>query len=172
MKVEQVETYIKDKVNEVLGTIKNFEEKVLKDRNDVEGMRDRILDSRKNNGVYTDVKDELIGIQKTHYYSFLLEQDLKNHHIKATELLTQANVFGIDLELEEEDNKAAENILKGNISMFGISSDNKGNKMVNLLDSPLKAQIELGIESRIKDEKELEKIYNDIQPATKNVADD
>lgn len=169
MKVEQVETYIKEKVKETLGVIESFEKKVIDDRTNVEEMRKRILKNKDENGSWKDVKDDLIGIQKVHYYSFLLEQDLKNQHIRAEELLTQANVFGIDLGLEGRDAEAAKNILKGQNSMFGMSRDNKGNPIINLLDSPLKAQIEFGIESRLKDEKGLQEIYQNMAPVNRTM---
>lgn len=165
MKAKQVENYLKSSINDVLYRIKTFEKRVLDDRDYVEEARERILKHKSAKGDWKEVKEDLIGIQKTHYYSFLLEQDLRNEHIRARELLTQANLFSIDLGLEGEDVKAVENILNTSVGIFDLGKDEDGNETVGLLDSPLRAQIEFGIESKLKDEKGLQEIFKNLAPA-------
>lgn len=161
MSNKEVEIYFKEKIREHLNRIKKFEEKLIKDSELVEENRAAILSNKANkDGKYEDVREELIAIQKLHYYSFFLEQSYKYELVRVEELITAATILKIDLGLEGEDELAVKNITSGQSRVFNV--DNKGD--VVILDGPMKDEIEKGIEPRLSDENVLKDMYNNVSP--------
>ena len=155
-----VEIYLKEKVREYLKNIEVFEGKHIADRKEFNELQQKTQMFKKDNpeGTYEDVKEELIRIQEVHYWSFLLEQNMKHELIKAKELLTLADIMGIDLELEGDDAEAAKAIRSQDSDMFHI--DSKGD--VVLLDNEYRPQLEGAINQRKADTNNLKTMYANI----------
>ena len=168
MDTKSVENYFKEKVRELLHRIKTFEDSIISDRDAIEGHRKAVLAYKqvnKNNGKYSDVKPELVGLIKKHYYSFLLSDSLKHELERTCELATAADVLGIDLGLEGEDAQALANIKSNHMRMFGVMKDDEGNTVVGLLDSPMKPQIEHSVNVKVNDDKTLKDAFDNMAPA-------
>lgn len=162
MTSKDVEIYFKEKVRELLNRVLKFEQKLISDHESIEKYRGEILANKTKEGnSYKDVKKQLVDIQKLHYYSFFLEQSYKFELVRTEELLTAAKVLNIDLDLNEEDSKAAENILKGQSRIFNV--DSKGD--VFMVDGPTKEQIDMGVNPRLEDENGLKQMYDNLLPA-------
>lgn len=168
MDTKSVENYFKEKISELLHRIKTFEDSIIGDREAIEGHRKAVLaykQANKENGKFSDVKPELVGMIKKHYYSFLLSDNLKSELERTCELATAADVLGIELDFPEEDAQALANIKSNHMRIFGVTKDDEGNEVVGLLDSPMKHQIEHGVNTRVNDTATLKDAYENMSPA-------
>jgi len=155
-----VEIYLKEKVGEYLKNIEIFEKKHIADREEFVNLQKKTQSFKMNNpeGTYEDVKEDLIRIQEVHYWSYLLEQNMKHELIKAKELLTFSDLIGINLELEGDNAEAAKIIRSQESDMFHVNS--KGE--VALLDNEFKPQLEGAINNRKADNTNLKTMYENI----------
>lgn len=160
------EVYFKEKTDEMLNRIFKYEQTIIKDREKLEEYRDLILQHKGSNpdGTYKDVESEIKGFLKIHYYSFLLERALVNELERTAELVTAAEVLGVDLELKGENEKAVVNIKSNHVRSFEVNKDGS----VGLLDSPLKPQIEYGVNQQLNDVEKLKDVYKNIIPLKKD----
>ena len=138
MEKEKVEIYLKEKVGEYLRTIEVFEKKHMSDREEFVNLQKKTQMFKKDNpdGTFKDVKDDLIKIQELHYWSFLLEQNMKHELVKVKELLTLSDILGVKLDLVGDHVKAAEAIKGQESDMFYV--DKSGG--VSLLDTEFRWQ--------------------------------
>lgn len=158
-----VELYLKEKVSEYLNNIEAFEKKHLADKEEFDSLQKKTQTFKSTNpdGTYEGVKAELIRIQEVHYWSFLLEQNMKHELIKAKELLTIADISGVDLELNEEHTKAAQMIRSQESEMFFVD----GSGGVALLDNEFKPQLEGALNARKTDTNNLKAMFDNIPVA-------
>ena len=160
MEKATVEMYLKEKLAEYLRNIEVFETKNLADREEFTSLQQKTQMFKKDNpkGTYEDVKEELIRIQEVHYWSFLLEQNMKHELIKAKELITLSDILGVDLGFEGDKEEAVKAIRSQESDMFFV--DGKGD--VSLLDNEFKPQLEGAINARKADTTNLRTMFENI----------
>ncbi len=163
MAKEDIEIYLKEKVGEYLKNIEVFEKKHHSDREVFVNLQKKtqMFKSENPKGTFKDVKDDLVKIQEVHYWSFLLEQNMKHELIKVKELVTLSEVLGISLEFEGDNKKAIDAIKLQESDMFYV--DKAGG--VSLMDTEFKPQIEEAINSRKSDPENLKVMYSNIPAA-------
>jgi hypothetical protein len=163
MEKEKVDIYLKEKVGEYLRTIEVFEKKHISDREEFINLQRKTQMFKKDNpeGTYKDVKDDLVKIQELHYWSFLLEQNMKHELVKVKELITLSDLLGIELDLVGDDAKAAKAIKSQSSDMFYV--DKAGE--VSLLDTEFRPQIEQAINSKKTDIDTLKSMFDNIPTA-------
>lgn len=155
-----VELYLKEKVKEYLKTIEAFEKKHLADREEFITLQQKIQMFKANNpdSSYEAVKEELIRLQEVHYWSFLLEQNMKHELVKTKELITLSDILGIDFELEGDDNIALQNIRTQDSDMFQLDKDGE----VILVDNSFKPQLEGALNSAKTNVENLKVMYSNV----------
>tara|TARA_R110000772_G_scaffold59348_8_gene134400 strand:+ start:383 stop:883 length:501 start_codon:yes stop_codon:yes gene_type:complete len=160
MSKEKVEIYLQEKIQEYLKTLEVFEKKNLADREQFVSIQQKTQMFKKDNpeGTFKDVKENLIKIQELHYWSFLLEQNMKHELVKVKELIVLSDILGIKLELVNDHQEAVEAIRKQESDMFYV--DKSGG--VSLLDTEFKPQIEAAINDKKADEENLKTMYSHI----------
>lgn len=160
-KGKNMETYIAERLKEVLNRTEVFEQKVIADQEEFMKLQTEIAMFKKENpdGTYKDVVDKLRRMQELHYYAFLLEQNLKNELIRAEELGILADIMNFDLGLTESQQDAMKLIRSGESSIFAVNS--KGE--VGLLDGPARESIEAGINMQKGNPEVLSRTFLQIQ---------
>jgi hypothetical protein len=159
-----VENYVKDRIFNGLSNLEAFESKNLKDKEEFMALQQSTQLFKKDNPdeSYKAIQSDLVRIQELHYWSFLLEQNMKNDLIKIRELILIADLTGIDLELDEDKAKAVEVIRSQDSELFQVNSSG----MVSLVDSEFRPDLEKGINDRKSDPKNLETMYASIPVPT------
>ena len=163
MAKSQANIYINEKVKELLEKAEAFEKKVLTDREAFFQSQLAIQTAKKDDpdAKYTDFKDELVTMQKTHYNPFLLEQNLQHVLNTLIELNSMAAVLKIDLDLDEDQKKALDLIAKSSTCLFTIDKD----KNVVFADNEFKPIIEKEMNDKQNVPKTLESMFSQIPAA-------
>lgn len=163
MAKSQANIYINEKVKELLEKAEAFEKRVLSDREQFFQSQLAVQTLKKNNpdAKYTDAKEDLVTMQKTHYNSFLLEQNLQHVLNTLIELNNMAIVLKIELDLNEEQKKALELIGKSSTNLFTLDKD----KNVVFADNEFKPVIEKEMNDKQNDPKTLESMFSQIPAA-------
>lgn len=160
---KKVDTYLKDRINELLKRANLFEKRVLSDREKFLESQKIVQDFKRDNpsDPYDKVKDDLITMQESHYNSFLLEQNLQHTLNTIVELNTMASVLEIDLQLSEDYDKALKFISNSPNNLFTISDSDE----VVLADNELRPVVEKALAERQKDPNNLRDMFSQIPPS-------
>ena len=163
MSKSQANIYVNEKVKELLEKAEAFEKKVLLDRERFFQSQLAIQTTKRDNpdAKYTDVREELVTMQKTHYNSFLLEQNLQHVLNTLIEMNNMAIVLKIDLDLTEDQRKALDIIGKSSTNLFTLDKD----KNVVFADNEFTPVIEKQMNDKQNDPKTLESMFSQIPAA-------
>ena len=164
MEKSKTNIYLNEKVKELLEMAQAFEKKVISDRESFFTSQVAVQTIKKNKpgAVYTEVKEDLLTMQKSHYNSFLLEQNLQHVLNTLIEMNTMSIVLGIELELNDDEKSALKEIGKSSTNLFTLNK----NKEVVYADNELRPVIEKTINEKQNDPENLEKMFVSI-PALK-----
>jgi hypothetical protein len=163
MAKSQANIYINEKVKELLDKAEAFERRVLSDREEFFQSQVAVQSAKKANpdAKYTDVRENLITMQKTHYNSFLLEQNLQHVLNTLIEMNNMAIVLDIELDLNDDQRKALDIIGKSSTNLFTLDKE----KNVVFADNELRPVVEKEMNDKQNDPKTLESMFAGIPAA-------
>jgi hypothetical protein len=156
--------YLNEKIKELLGRADAFQSKVNNDKERYFSLQQQIATHKHNNpkGTYEDVRGELVEMQETHYYAFLLEQNLRDTLVKIEELTTMADILGVKLDLDDSQERGIKDIRGGTGSIiFNVTKD--GN--VTFMDTPENNHIKAVLDSKKESPQTLENMYKNFRVA-------
>lgn len=157
MAKSKTDIYLNEKVKELLEMAQAFEKRVISDRESFFTSQVAVQTLKKNNpeAAYTEVQEDLVTMQKSHYNSFLLEQNLQHVLNTLIEMNTMSIVLGVELELTEDEKSALDVIGKSSTNLFTLDK----NKEVIYADNELRPMIEKTINEKQNDPETLKKMF-------------
>jgi hypothetical protein len=161
MENKDLTIYLNERMKELLTKAQAFEKKVISDRESFMKSMETVKKAKDSGEKvdYKDHKDDLINMQKSHYNSFLLEQNLQHVLNTIIEISNMANVLKVELELPEEERKALDTITKTSTNLFTL--DKEGN--VVLADTEMKPMVEQAMNQRVADDSQLKVLFDNMQ---------
>ena len=125
MEKNEFKVYIKDKVLEYLHIVKVFQKEIIENISSVSKTKATIKALKKQNealGV-DDIKPMLLDAQIKDYESSLMEMDVKSNYIcRLVEYKTMADLFKVDLNLDEDSKKYLDMVFSQHSSMFVVNN--------------------------------------------------
>jgi uncharacterized protein YbcV (DUF1398 family) len=160
MENKELNVYLNERMKELLNKAQAFEKRVISDRESFMKSMSAVKKAKEDNKDtnYKDHKDDLINMQKTHYNSFLLEQNLQHVLNTIIEVSNMANILKVELDLPEEEKKALETITKTSTNIFTLD---KAGEVV-LADSEMRPMIEQAMNEKITDDTQLKVVFDNM----------
>jgi len=106
----------------------------------------------------SDVKDDLIRLQESHYNAFLLEQNLQHTLNVLIELGNMSNILNIDLDLDEDKSRKLKDIAQNSSDLFMIN----GNNEVVFADNEIRELVEKTFKERNSNEELLTTLFEEL----------
>lgn len=155
--MSQVQNYLEGQVKERLKRANIFENRVNEDRQASITLQRELQEYKKANPGkgFGEMKDKLIETQKLHYYSALIEMQLKQEVGLIKEHTTMADMLKLDLNLDDEQKEIVRFIQTMNSNFF--VTDEKGEIIIP--DATNKKLLEEGLQKSLTDEKRLKEIW-------------
>lgn len=155
--MSQTENYLKSQVKERLTRANIFENRVNSDRERAVTLQRELQEYKKANPDkgYEEVRDKLIETQKIHYYSALIEMQLKQEVGLIKEFTTMADMLKVDLDLDDEQKEIIRFIQTMNNNFF--VTNEKGEIIIQ--DEENKKMLEQGMSKNLSNEERLKEIW-------------
>jgi phosphoglycolate phosphatase-like HAD superfamily hydrolase len=155
-----LKTYLNTRVNELLTKADLFQKQLISYRENFVDLRVKLQATKKvnPNTPISDVKDDLIRLQESHYNAFLLEQNLQHTLNVLIELGNMSNVLNIDLDLDEDKSRKLKDIAQNSSDLFMIN----GNNEVVFADNEIRELVEKTFKERNSNEELLTTLFEEL----------
>jgi|31_taG_2_1085359.scaffolds.fasta_scaffold00206_13 hypothetical protein len=161
MENKDLTIYLNQRIKELLTKAQAFEKKVISDRESFMKSMETVKKAKESGESldFKDYKEDLINMQKTHYNSFLLEQNLQHILNTVIEISNMSNILKVDLDLTEEDSKALDAITKSSSNLFTL---NKSGDVV-LAETEMKPMVEQAMNQKITEDSQLKVLFDNMK---------